>query len=427
MAVIAPGAQRTRGAEAAPEPAWPHALDVAAALGGLGLAILVGVDGSPIWQAVRVAFVGATTSALLVALASSGARWRGRLAVLAGVPALAIAIGYSPHWPEGGPLPVQAAAAVLGSAGLVLVVGGAVRATRERPWWRRVGAGVAIVVVVAMVVFVVGPAVASTNVPHPEIGVTPASLGLPYEDVTLRTGDGVELAAWYLPSSNRAAVVLLHGAGSTRSNVLEEAAALTRAGFGVLMIDARGHGESRGRAMDFGWHGDADIAAATAYLATRPDVDGERIGAVGSSMGGEEAIGASAGNGTLRAVVAEGATARNAADEAWLSDRYGIRGLLQEQIERIQDRVTDVLTSASVPTALRAAVESSGDTRYLLVTAGEVAAEAHAAAHVAAGAPGRVELWNVDGAGHTDGLSTARRAWTDRVIGFLSETLLGDG
>ena len=142
----------------------------------------------------------------------------------------------------------------------------------------------------------------------------------------LRTDDEVTLAGWYVPSANRAAVVVLHGAGPTRSDVLGQAAVLNAAGFGVLMVDARGRGDSGGRAMDFGWHGDRDIAAATAYLARRPDVDAHRIGAVGMSMGGEEALGATATNDALRAVVAEGATTRAAADEAWLSDRYGLRG-----------------------------------------------------------------------------------------------------
>ena len=113
-----------------------------------------------------------------------------------------------------------------------------------------------------LVTFVVGPAVAATNVPRPEIGATPASAGLAYQDVTLTTADGVRLAGWYVPSSNGAAVVLRHGAGSTRSNVLPEAEVLARHGFGVLLVDARGHGQSDGRAMDFGWHGDADIDAA---------------------------------------------------------------------------------------------------------------------------------------------------------------------
>ena len=189
------------------------------------------------------------------------------------------------------------------------------------------------------------------------------------------------------------------------------------------MIDARGHGESGGRAMDFGWHGDADIAAATAYLARRPDVQRDRIGLVGLSMGGEQALGASATNELVHAVVAEGATARTAADEAWLSDRYGLRGQPQEQLERAQDRVTDALTSASVPTSSRATVATSGQTRYLLITAGTVPDEGHSAAYVAAVAPGRVETWIVAGAGHAGGLSTAPDEWAEGVVGFLSDAL----
>src|SRR5690606_29527710 len=127
-------------------------------------------------------------------------------------------------------------------------------------------------------------------------------------------------------------------------------------GFGVLLVDARGHGESGGRAMDFGWHGDLDVAAATAFLSDRPDVDGGRIGVVGMSMGGEEALGATADNDSIKAVVAEGATARSAGDEAWLSDIHGWRGSIQEGIEWVQDQVIDMLTSASVPVALRDAI-----------------------------------------------------------------------
>ena len=107
------------------------------------------------------------------------------------------------------------------------------------------------------------------------------------------------------------------------------------------------------------------------YLANRPDVDPDRIGVVGMSMGGEEALGATATNHLLRAVVAEGATARSAADKAWLSDQFGVRGVVQEQLERVQDWATDALTSASVPASSRAAVEAS-DARYLLITAGDI-------------------------------------------------------
>lgn len=79
----------------------------------------------------------------------------------------------------------------------------------------------------------------------------------------------------------------------------------------ALLYDARG---SDGRAMDFGWYGDEDIAGATAFLSDQSDVDADRIAAVGMSMGGEQAIGAAATNMDIRAVVAEGSTNRVASD-----------------------------------------------------------------------------------------------------------------
>jgi len=91
----------------------------------------------------------------------------------------------------------------------------------------------------------------------------------------------VTLSGWYVPSRNRAAVVLLHGASSTRSNVLDHALVLAGRGYGVLLYDARGHGRSGGRAMELGWYGDRDIAAAVDYLEKRNDVDPPRIAALG--------------------------------------------------------------------------------------------------------------------------------------------------
>lgn len=398
-------------------------LAAAVALTGAGLGVLVGRDGTPGWQVTRVAAVAAVTALVLGLGAGFGARGQGRLAIAVGVLGLAIGLGFTPFVAE---QPVSLAAlagALVLAAGLVLTVTGTVFVVRGRRKLRTVATCAGVLVLAVVVAFVVGVSVAVTNVPPSPVGATPDTRGLAYTDVRLTTGDGVELAAWYVASTNEAAIVLLHGAGSTRSDVLDQAAVLARHGFGVLMIDARGHGDSAGRAMDFGWHGDADIAAATGYLAGRPDVDPARIGLVGMSMGGEEAIGASAANTLVRAVVAEGATARTAADEAWLSDEFGLRGLIQEQLERLQDVVTDALTDASVPTSMRHAIETSGDTRFLLITAGDVADEGHAARYLAAGAPDRVETWSVPGTAHTAGLRTHPDEWEARVITFLDDAL----
>ena len=261
----------------------------------------------------------------------------------------------------------------------------------------------------AVTAMTVTPSIMATNVPRPDIGATPESRDLPFTDVELTTTDGVRLAAWYVPSTNRAAVVLLHGAGSTRSNVLDHAEVLARHGFGVLMVDARGHGESGGRAMDFGWFGDADIAAATAFLAARPDVDRDRIGAVGLSMGGEEAIGAAATDRRLRAVVAEGATARVAADEAWLSDEYGVRGVVQEQLERVQDVVTDLLTERVASDLAPRSGPRRPDRRFLLIAAGRFPRRSRPSGYLAVSGAGPRPTWTVAGAGHTEGLCPSPR------------------
>jgi fermentation-respiration switch protein FrsA (DUF1100 family) len=372
---------------------------------------------------VRVLVVLAIGASLVVAMSRMGHRARGLLAVPIGMLALAVGLGFVPHLAKNDELLLGVIGVVEVLLGLVLVIAGWVVATRGRGLIRRTLSAAAVALATIGVAFVVSLPVAVTNVPRVSIGDTPEDAGLAYESVELTSPEGVRLAAWYVPSANGAAVALLHGAGSTRSNVLPQAVTLARRGFGVLLLDARGHGESSGRAMDFGWHGDDDIAAATAYLATRPEVDAGRIGVVGLSMGGEEAIGATATNPLIRAVVAEGATARSAADEAWLSDEYGLRGAFQEQLEKLQDLVTDRLTSATVPESSHDAVRTSGDVRYLLIAAGTVPEEGHAARHVASADPARVSIWIVPDAGHTDGLAVASDDWERRVITFLEESL----
>jgi dienelactone hydrolase len=174
-----------------------------------------------------------------------------------------------------------------------------------------------------------GPAGAVSRVVFPLF----AARGLTYRDVTFAASDGVRLSAWYVPSTNHAAVVAVPGSGSTRTGTLDQAAVLAGHGYGVLMADPRGQGRSGGRAMDAGWYGDRDIGAAVTFLQHQPGVDPNRVGVLGLSMGGEEAIGATA-NPAIRAVVAEGATHRTAADKAGYLPG-GITGAMQRGMDRL--------------------------------------------------------------------------------------------
>ena len=328
----------------------------------------------------------------------------------------------SAHLAKAGPDAAAVAAAVVLVTGIVLLVWGAAALVRAVPGWWRLLAVPAAIALLWFVLFPLTVAVYATNLPPGPLGsATPATYGLAYQNVAFRTADGVRLSAWYIPSRNGAAVVLLPGSGSTRTAVLGQAAVLARHGYGTLLLDTRGHGLSGGHAMDFGWWGDRDIAAAVSFLARQPAVHPGRIGLVGESMGGEQALAAIGADPRIRAVVAEGATGQQLADRGWLP--HGTDGVLQRGMEWVQYTAAGLISGAprpmSIPDALRAAVPRP----VLIIAAGAVADEPIAARWFQAASPGTVHVWVVPHAGHTQGLATAPRAWETHVISFLHAAL----
>jgi dienelactone hydrolase len=177
--------------------------------------------------------------------------------------------------------------------------------------------------------------------------------------------------------------------------------------------------------MDFGWYGDADIAAAIDFLTGQPEVDPDRIVVVGFSMGGEEAIGAVAADARIAAVVAEGASARTDADKAWLAGVYGWRGWVQIRLEWVQYTLTDLLTPASKPGSLAESAAAASPRPILMIAAGNVTEESNAAQHVQAAAGGNVSVWTVPGADHIGGLTVVPEEWEETVITFLDSAIDG--
>jgi uncharacterized protein len=397
----------------------------AVVVAGLALAVLVGRDGDAGWRLARVVAVGTATWGSWIVLRRAGALGRGLVATGAGLVATAVGMGIAlPYVTKSGLSMVSLAGLACLASGLVLLVGGAVTTLRALPRWWRIPAAAGLLVAAYAVVFALGVAVAATNVPRTAVGTeTPGDRGLTYRDVTFTTTDGVRLSGWYLPSRNGAVVVALHGAGSTRSSVLAHAVVLAHHGYGVLLFDGRGHGRSGGRAMDFGWYGDVDVAAATDFVTAQAGVDPERIAVLGLSMGGEEAVGAAAGDARLRAVVADGATNRVAGDKAWLSARHGVRGWLQEQLDRLMYGTADLLSDASPPITLREAAARTSPRPVLLITAGAVPDEADAAAYIQAASPATVEVWTAPDAGHTRSLAVHPAEWEARVVPFFDRAL----
>lgn len=305
------------------------------------------------------------------------------------------------------------------AVGLVAVVTTVARFIRPLAGGRRVSAAAALTLLAAVSVWTLAPAFMATVVPATSHGpAAPSGVLARADEVTVTTDDGVELWAWYLPPTNGRAVVVRHGAGSTATAVLDQAAVLAAHGYGVLAMDARGHGLSGGQAMDFGWYGERDIAAGVSFLASRPEVT-DGVAVVGLSMGGEEAIGALGADRRIVAAVAEGATARTDEDKAWFADVYSVRGRIQLGLEWVQYGLTGLLTAAPEPEPLARSAAKAAPRPLLLITAGTVAEEGHAADHIRRAAPATVTVWTVPGAGHTDGLARDPEGWERTVIAFL--------
>jgi len=137
------------------------------------------------------------------------------------------------------------------------------------------------------------------------IDTTPGALGLEYEDVKFTSKDETQLSGWYIPSNNGATIILLHGYGANRSELTPHVEILARHGYGVLIYDLRAHGESGGKHRTYGWLDVQDVSAALSYLDRRGDVNMNRIGIFGFSVGGQIAIRATSELELIQAVFAD--------------------------------------------------------------------------------------------------------------------------
>jgi pimeloyl-ACP methyl ester carboxylesterase len=138
---------------------------------------------------------------------------------------------------------------------------------------------------------------------------TPADVGQEYREVGLRSTDGLALSAWWVERGSSRAAVLVHGWGSDRSSrhVLDTATVYEDAGFDVLMVDLRAHGESEGERVTIGYREVRDVRGALSWLARR-GFDPGRVVLHGWSMGGAAVVQAAPGTG-VGAVVEESAYA----------------------------------------------------------------------------------------------------------------------
>jgi uncharacterized protein len=120
--------------------------------------------------------------------------------------------------------------------------------------------------------------------PEKNWAATPDSLGLAYEDLALRSSDGVALSAWYVPvEASKGTVLFLHGNARNISSDLDSVQMFHGFGYNVLLVDYRGYGKSEGEPSEEGTYRDAQ--AAWDWLVSKKGESPERIVINGRSLG----------------------------------------------------------------------------------------------------------------------------------------------
>jgi dienelactone hydrolase len=310
-------------------------------------------------------------------------------------------------------------------AGLLLVGVGATTLWRSRRMdgrlyrrcLRRSGRAAAAIVGAYVVLF---PLALSYVFTHSARAVVPASeLGAAYENVSFATSDGLTLKGWYVPSRNRAAVIAAPG----RAGVQKQARMLVRHGYGVLLFDRRGEGESDGDPNAFGWAADKDLNAAVEFLQHRPDVDRDRIGGIGLSVGGETLLQTAAESNGLKAIVADGAGSRSLREDL---ARPGSGKWGEIPTSFVITAGTMLFSNQTAPPNLKGLVGRIAPRPVLFIYGEHDQAnvrELSPGYYAAAGEP--KALWEVAGASHTGAIDAHPRAYERRIIAFFDRALLG--
>jgi|KBSMisStandDraft_5_1062788.scaffolds.fasta_scaffold329579_2 hypothetical protein len=347
-----------------------------------------------------------------------------RVLVVVGIPLLAVGAcsRFLPRGPRAAVLTFAALLLVGGgliarsplslAGGVLLLAAGVATAwgvnrerSRRRAWALRATTAIGAVLVV---LFLAYPLLLAVDyLAKPRRAIDAQALQLPHRDITFLATDGVRLSGWYVPGTNGAAIVLVHGGGGDREGTIRHARLLAASGYGVLLYDARGRGESGGQENAFGWRWDRDVRGAVNYL----EAAGIRhIGLLGLSTGAEAVVTEAASDPRVAAVVSDGLQGRTPGDAGNLG--FGNRISIQPAFVVLSAAIRAV-RGEHQPPPLFDLVHRVAASRPLLLIGTEGFERELDRAYVRGT---RAQLWELPDTAHTQGLATHPAAYAERVL-----------
>jgi len=254
---------------------------------------------------------------------------------------------------------------------------------------------------------------------HWGVGPPPSARGWAYQDVAFKDPAGLTLRGWWIPGTNGATVVMVHGWTSSRREPYDKSQYLHDAGYNLLVFDLRGHGLSDGGYTTMGWREPEDVRAAVTLAKS---LDPGPVALLGYSMGGASVLEEAAGDPRVAAVIEDSAfsslSSVVAADFQHLTHLpaqpfdWALLFVGQQDLHFQAGWVQPVRAAAQLRQPLLAIIGSADTT--------VPPAEGWSIYGAAAGPK---QLLLVPGAGHTQAYNVAPAAYKAAVLGFLSRWL----
>jgi dienelactone hydrolase len=247
--------------------------------------------------------------------------------------------------------------------------------------------------------------------------MTPLDVQLQFKAVEFPARDGLSIAGWFLPGRNRQVIIMVHGLGGAGVTMMFHARPLVQAGYNVLMVDLRAHGISEGDTID-GVHEANDILGAVDYLKTRLDVDADKIGVLGISLGAHTVLHAALQTDAIRVLILEGI------GPTCLEDHGGkpttLRRKINYPINWLTYKYADFI-SGTKPESNASALGRLN--RPILVISTGKGMEQHFTRLLFAAASEPKELWEIPAARHAGGFFQERQVYSERIVAFFDKWL----
>jgi len=284
---------------------------------------------------------------------------------------------------------------------------------------------------VSLVIFVIGPVMLMqpyrrtidyyrkyTTILHP------SDLGLPVEEFTLKTAEGIPLSCWLIqaPAMARGTIIYMHGVSECKIVGIPMARVLHDHGFNVFLYDARRHGDSGGTFCTYGFYEKHDPTMIINSLQSRPDLHLGKIGLFGASMGAAVAIQTAAIDPRVASVVAESgfATLRGIFDDYQKRMTKLPWHYLRNIVIKRSELMAHFRANAVSPVE---AVQQIHVPLLILHGTADTLIRSTYSEQVYANANPPKELWLIAGARHDNMAEVGGKAYEDRIVAFFENTL----